>query len=479
MATPMREPRSLTQAVAGVAVWRLGVVLLTTVFAAPLLAQEGSTSWRVPVEGKAIAATASPTQVIYTNLAGQPNAQVPGLPPGTLFAPGSSTFDTPFGSPNGHWILTALTNLLTNQDEVVIVDGLVLAQEGTPTGVPGSSANIGVIDTRVFINDAGDWGYATDTDAPTNSDEMIIRVRAGVPEWAALEGQPAPGIPGASLGPNLKTPVITASGFVGYNVDQMQNVPAGQDDALLFGGAVLSRSGVSIPTGQIGAETMENFDADDFWMSADGSFWLTQGDLNGPTTSDDVVLVRHAVVVQEGAVLPASGFADPVDINGIEGVHMTANARWYVRGTNAVSNVDWIYSNGAVLTKLGDAVAGLPSEVWSDIEYAPCFFMNVGDARGNYVIGGVSNGPTASNGMLVLNQTHVVARESDPIDLDGNGLFDDGAFFHTFANDHGMLADSGLFYFVANIKNGAGAVLGQGFFVAATPLVNLFANGFE
>jgi hypothetical protein len=46
--------------------------------------------------------------------------------PGVNFDPGTSTthFDRPFGSPNGNWILTALTDIVaTTMDEIVLVNG--------------------------------------------------------------------------------------------------------------------------------------------------------------------------------------------------------------------------------------------------------------------------------------------------------------------------------------------------------------------
>jgi len=274
--------------------------------------------------------------------------------------------------------------------------------------------------------------------------------------------------------------VITASGLTGYSADQIQNVPVGQDDALVLGGVALSQSGVTIPTAQIGTESMENFDIDDFWMASDGVYWMAQGDLSGATATDGVVIVRNAVVVQEGAILPGSGFAEAVNLNGIVGTHMTASGRWFVRGNNAVTTDDWVYSNGTVLAKLGDFVAGAAGETWSDSEFGPCFFLHVGDSQGNYVIGGVSDGPSVSNGQLVLNKSFVIAREGDPIDLDGDGQFDDDAYFSFFGNDDGVLTDGGDFYFTANFKNAVGTALGQGFFVVATPLVDpLFSNGFE
>lgn len=417
--------------------------------------------------------------VIFTSLAGTPSAQVPGLP-GTEFGPGAAAFDRPFASPNGNVVLSADTNLATTEDEVVLLNDAVVAREGTPTGVAGSADLVGLIDSRLAVNDAGDFAYATNTDAVTTADEVIVKVSAGTATYAAREGDAIPGLVGGFWGLNLNSTVLASDGRVGLVGTSITGVPVDQNDVLVLDAVILSQSGFTQPGNQLGTEFWENFDLDDFWISADGSRWLAQGDLTGAVASDDVVVVDGSVVVQEGVPLAGTGFAEPVDLNGIVGVSMAPGGRWFVRGNNATTEVDWVYSNGAVLATLGDPVAGDPAETWTDAEFGDCFFLHVGDSAGNYVIGGVSNGPTSSNGVLVLNGDEVIAREGDPIDVDGNGFFDDDAFFNTFGNDDGALTDEGLFYFVATIRDGTGTQTGQGYFVAATVLTErIFADGFE
>lgn len=417
--------------------------------------------------------------VIFTNLPGTASAQVPGLP-GAEFGPGGAGFDRPFASRNGNVVLTADTTLATTEDEVVLLNDVVVAREGTATGVAGSTDLVGLIDTRVAVNDAGEFVYATNTDADIASDEVVVKVGAGTATYAAREGGAIPGLPGGLWGASLNGSVLASDGRVGLAGTTITGVPADQNDVLVLDAVILAQSGVTQPGNQLGAEFWENFTMDAFWLSAEGGRWLAQGDLTGATTTDGVVVVDAAVVVQEGVPLAGTAFAEPVDLSGIVGTGLAPGGRWFVRGNNDVTEIDWVYSNGAVLATLGQPVAGDPAETWTDVEFADCFFMHVGDGLGNYVIGGVSNAPTASNGVLVLNGDEVIAREGDPIDIDGNGVFDDDAFFNTFGNDDGALTDEGLFYFVATIRNAAGTQTGQGFFVAATVLTErIFADGFE
>ena len=416
-----------------------------------------------PQPGRRPVGAPFPTRVVFTNIVGQPTADVPGLP-GAHFQPGtgSTHFDRVFGSKEGQWILSALTDRPTTQDEIILVNETFKIAEGDVA--PWAPAEtVGLIDTRLFINDAGEWVFATNSSA-TVADEYVVKVVGTTYTAAAREGDPVPGITGATWGATLETPVIASTGTVGFSSDTLLGVPTTEDEVLVLGPTILGREGITVPTGQLGAEFWENFDLDDYWISADGAHWLAQGDLTGATATDGVVVVDGGVVVQEGVVLPGSGFPEPVDLTGIVGVHMDAAGNWLVRGNNDLTEQDWVYRNGAVVAQRGGPIHAGATELWSDTEFADCFFLNVGNSRGDFVIGGVSDGPTATNGLLVLNATRVIVREGDPVDLNGNGLPDDDAFFNTFGNDDAHLTRTGLLYIVATMRNGAGTVLGQGVF---------------
>ena len=400
---------------------------------------------------------------IYSNIPGHPTAAVPGLP-GVEFDPGTGTthFDRVFGSPNGNWILTALNNSATTaNDEMVLVNNVVRAREGF--ALPGSTEVAGAIDTVIDINDAGQFVFATNTDAATTMDDVIVMIDAAdVTSTPVREGSAFAGVPGASWAATLDTPSIAADGTVALR-GNMTGVPTTQDFVIAYGNTALGQEGVTSPTGT--TETWQVFDLSDFFISADGTSWLAQGDLSGDTNTDDVVVVNNTIVVQEGSVLPGTTFPDPVDLNGIVGVFMSPNGDWFVRGNNDVTLDDWVYSNNGLLAAVGQPIFIGATELYDDATFAAGFFLHTGNGNGDYVIGGVTDAADVSaNAVLVLNGETVIARENDPIDLDGNGIFDDDTHIHTFGNDDGYLSDAGIFYFVANIRNGAGTVTGQGFF---------------
>src|SRR6185295_8558495 len=64
------------------------------------------------------------------------------------------------------------------------------------------------------------------------------------------------------------------------------------------------------------------------------------------------------------------------------------------------------------------------------------FFDQRADAGGHFVIGGYTNsGDTFTNSVLVYDNLQGIARENDPVDLDGNGIFDDGVYIRSFDTD--------------------------------------------
>jgi hypothetical protein len=408
-----------------------------------------------------------PTRIVFTNIAGHPTAQVPGLP-GVEFQPGNVTtaFDRPFGGADGgNWIMVAQTNQAATQNEIVLRNETTVLHEGDPA--PWAPAEtIGTIETRVSINDAGDWVFATNTEGgPTTSDEAVVRVIGGaggtfVP--VAIEGQPVTGLPTATWGATLESVTITPGGDIALVADGLGGTPAGQNEILWLASGPLGTTGVLSPTGQLGTETWENFGADgSFWVAPNGT-WMVQGDLSGPTATDGIVAVMNDVKVQEGVVLAGSGFATPVLTIG--GSHLDHANHWLVRGSNATSALDWVYRDGVVVAATDTPIHTGATELWDDTDFAACFFLQVGNARGDFVIGGVTNAPAETNGVLVLNNERVIVREGDPIDLNGNGLPDDDLFFNTFGNDDGQLSRTGFFRFTATMRNAAGTVVGQGAF---------------
>ena len=403
-------------------------------------------------------------RALLSNVAGAPTSWVPGLA-GVAFQPGTGIthFDRVYAHPTGHWVMTALADLPSGSDECLIFNGQLAIQEGAAAPWTGGAENCGTIDQRCAVNAAGDIAFATNSSGSTNDDYIATRIN-GVWGYAAREGDLVPGLPGATLDDAIDSAVLLDDGRAGYAADGIDGVASsGLDDVLVLGSHVLMQEGVSFPGAQAGPQAaIENFDLGDYWASGDGSTWVVQGDLDGATGRDDVVIVGGSVVLQEGQPIPGATFSEPIDNAGIFGVSMSAAGDWFARGDLDGSNRDWVVQNGAVIA-LGDTpVVPGSTELWDDTLFARGFFGHAGNGFGSHVVGGTTDHVDPSlDAVLVLDGSLVVARESDPVDLDGNGVLDDGVFIDAFGDDDLALLDDYRVLAVITLKDSSGARIGQ------------------
>lgn len=424
--------------------------------------------------GTATLASAQTVRVIYSEIAGDPTALVPAgadVPAGTAF----DGFDRPYRSPDGRrWIISASSDLTTSEDEIIIVGaglaGDTVVREGTAFGSPMVGLNTGVIDRNLSIENLGNYAFATNTDGPTTSDEFIVLFNGITWVPAAQEGLPVPGMPTEFFGTTLDSANILDDGLTAaYRAPSTTGtLGSGEDDFLIRGLGIVAQSGVSVPADQAGGavETWDVFDSQDFYVSADGATYIAQGDLTGATTGDDVAVVRDAVVVQEDSPLAGTSLVSPVET--ISEVAMDPGGSWFVRGDND-SQQDWVYRDGRVVALGGASIVTGSSEVYSDALFSASFFWMGGDDQGNYIVGGTTSNPDAeADAVLVRNGNTVILRQGDPVDLDGNGAYDDDVFVDIFNNDDGFLTDAGILYFTADLVDGAGLDLGSAYMALDT-----------
>ena len=428
----------------------------------------------------ALAIPAFPTQgavpeVLLTNIVGASRSEVPGLP-GTVFEPGTGTghFDRIYGHPAGHWILTAHADLPSGEDECLIADGELVLREGDVAPWAQGGERCGTLDRRCAINGRGDLVFATNTSASALDDYLPVRWAAGAWEVAAREGDPVPGLAHARLDDAIDSPVVLDDGRVGYAADGIDGVAStGEDEVLILGDELLLQEGVSVPQGQSmnGQHPLENLDLGDFWAALDGSSWLVLGDLEGPTGRDDVVLVDGRVVLQEGSAVPDSGFAEPIATNGIHGASMDGGGRWFARGSNAATGDDWVVSGSpaigsgagpALLCATGGPVVPGAMEHWDDSRLADGFVGVAGNRMGDVVVIGTTDQLQPEfDTVAVLNGSHVVAREGDGVDLDGDGWANDGLYIDSFGEEDLLLTDALDLLVVVTLRSASGAREGQ------------------
>ncbi|MBX3375712.1 MAG: hypothetical protein KF678_01760 [Phycisphaeraceae bacterium] len=430
---------------------------------------------------------------IFSNVAGASNNVVPTV--GGVFNPGvgsASAFDRAFVSPNGSlWILGALKDDPTDDKDIIIVGtgtsmagAVTVAVEDSPTTFD-PTRTYAILDQVMGINNAGQFCFTADLDGATTDDEVLVLFDGANFVPVIREGSPSP-IAGQNFGLTIDAAHILADGTVRYRAALS---PA--TTKFILGestGTVLSETDVSIPTGQLVApdQSVDLFSASRFTSSSSGASHIWHGDLNGPTTTDLVMVVNGGVVAQEGVPLPG-GIYPGVNLvtlyadNGSQVMSPNGN-HWAFRATMA-DTIDVVVKNGALVAKTDDPITPGSTELWDDVVFSVTFFMNAVNDNGDMVIGGVTNNPDVNfDGVLVYHPNGgtpvVLAREGDPIDLDGNGSFDDDAFIDIFGNDDGVLTNDGKFYFVASIQNSLNVSTGNAFLVinVPTPPSGCYAN---
>jgi len=418
-------------------------------------------------------ATATITGV-FTTVATASNSVVPEI--GGLFD-SVSGIDRPFTSADGSkFIVSADTTNPTDVDNVLLIGDTstgsfaVRGREGDLHTAVGDEIEEFEIHYGVS-NDGARFAFSYNSAAAT-FDEVVARWNGTAYEDVAREGINGPTSPAGSLYGTLSGSVgMAGDGAVSFYALLSGTSGGTADDSggfIASGGSIAAQESITIPTNQGGGSifALKSIDTGStegkgFYTNGDQSSIFYTGAINAPTTSDVVVVLNNAVVIQEGFPVPASDFFSNVSTLNFGYLHSAGT--WLAYGSNADTQ-DWAVVNGAVVARTDAAITPSSAESWDDAAisdvFAQTFFLAVANNTGDTVVGGVTNEPdTFRNAVLVLNGTTVVARENDPVDLDNNGVFDDDAFIRTFRDDRAIMTATDV-WVVARLRNGAGFCTG-------------------
>ena len=493
----------------------LGLLAGALALGAPALAQDhdeaasrarrsSSATPRRPAVQRSTSFPGALLEIVYLNSPGHPTNLVPGL--GVPFDPGGSSieaFRRPYFSSDGaHWAIEADADLPSATDNVYIVDGTLFLQEGKQAPWAPAGELVGFLDDQIAINTSGAIVITNGTDgsAPTSADDYVVSFGpTGLPTVLAKEGQLAdsvvPALAGVRWDDSLDNALLTDAGLAGWGADGIDGTAGGlaDDEVCVLGSLVVAREG-DVPAGQMGGSVgaWENFDLDEYFVSPDGTTILILGDTDA-VADDDVLVLNGTVVLQENRTIPGGPFNEPIDTAGIVKSHLDEANVWWARGNNDITEQDWVVRNGVVIamSNANQEIVPGTGEHWDDADYAPCFFAFDGNSAGAYVLGGVTDATATSNGVLVFDDgagnRHVLCREGDPIDYDGDGLFDDDRFFNTFGDDDVALLENGAIWFVATIEDSTGSAVDQGLFrlvpkwsrygLSASPVNSMLLDG--
>ena len=411
-------------------------------------------------------------EVIYSEAPGHPTAVVPGARDlnGDLVTTEFKALEVLSVSPDGSdWILKARNWLGSDLETMLMrgsgVCGKVLAQEGQPVhdGEPNEVYDF-FGSSPPHYNELNQFVYtarARGGDSTTKqkgifydgTDFFIVRAESD----PALGLADDPGNPTGDelFGNSFGSFHLLNNGVIGSQDSTIQNIHSSYRPAIFYDATAFKQSNVST----IGPSIWDSQDSNKFWTTPDGTRWIAQGDDIQVTTVDDILVVDDVVVLREGSVIP--GYA--ITVAAVFQTKLLPNGDWFSRGDDPGDN-DWAVRSGTLIAATGDPITTGSGEHWADV-----FYSFTGNTVGDWVIAGnTDNGDIQTDSVIVLNGTDVVVREGDPVDLDGNGSFDDDAYIGrgvatstAFHADDIFLTDDLMLYFFASLRNAAGEDLGE------------------
>ncbi|MCC5786658.1 MAG: hypothetical protein JJU33_08160 [Phycisphaerales bacterium] len=418
-------------------------------------------------------------EVIY---AGDPESGKAAVPdrPDLVFRAPLASFQRLAGSSNGaNWAFKAFADK-TDGSETGI-DILV-----TGSGVNGQTF-IAEDDSADFLPNFTGWDFF-DSDIGVANDGRVYfgyRAQGGTVTNANNEGlavyNPTTNeftdlVNGADIAPGA----MISSGNGNFGNSLRVTAVTGNDNAIVYAGNLsvgfnLNR-GVwlgfplsSQPILQIGTEVGPN----DFLrtiraignssaLSADGTAWAHLGAIRfGEHPGDPAFQPRDVVYVTGNIEIEAGDLIGGQPVDALNAVSMSDNGTWFVIGR--FENGDSFASQGTnLILRSGDTVpGGATGEVVDTISVIKGY--DNGDRL--WILN--TTGPDGDSRVVVLNDT-VLARQGDPVDLNGNGQFDNDTFIRAFNTNNLFLGADDFVYAIINIEAGDGSNRGNAFVRMAT-----------
>ncbi|MGD8454295.1 MAG: hypothetical protein PVJ57_20985 [Phycisphaerae bacterium] len=422
-----------------------------------------------------LVATAGPIEVLYTEIPGHATAVVPGALDENgqpVYAEFTALENLALRPDGGEWVLKGRCNLGSSLDTLLLLGsgtaGTMFAQDGQPIqgGLPGEMYDFFDSPVPAAWDDFGNMAYSCRARGGDSSVFEKIIVFDGMTQTIVIQmGDPALGLIDRSPNPSgdelfgnsINSVHLFNDGTVGFVNTPIQNCHSFRYPAFFHGNTSFRQSGVS----QIGNSIWDSFDYDDCGGTADGLHWFAKGDTEDPDTSiDNILAVDDAIALQEGSPVAGSSMT----MAAVFFTRMLSDGSWYCRGDDP-NDDDWAVCNGVLLAMTGDPISD--TENWGN-----SFGAFTGNHLGDWLLAGNTDNPdTDRDYVLVFNRSKVLVREGDPIDVDGNGEFDDDAFIRSIQPNDVHLTDDLKVYFLVTLRDGEGTNLGDAFLRMQAPML--------
>lgn len=401
-------------------------------------------------------------EVIFSEVPGSPTAIVPGamdLTGQPVTAEFLSMLDLAPSPTGDQWILHGSTQQGPDLANVLLLGsgavGSVFAQEGQPVHGGVSPEVYEFFDGVAGFDSAGNFAYgARARDGNPDFKEKVIVFDGLTFTVVIQESDPALGLQDSTgpagdetFGNSLNSIHLLDNGDVGFVAVTINNVSSANRPAIFYGNLGFAQSGFT----PIGGDTWDGFDSNEFQTTPDGAHWFAMGDTFNST---DVLAVDGVIEISAGAPVPGTAEAAAAIFH----TKMLTDGTWIARGDFA-DDTDWVVLDGTLLLRTGDPITAGNPELWGDA-IGVALVSSSGDS---FIAGNTSSLDPDADTVLVRNGDTILVREGDPVDLDGNGAFDDDTFLRSFTPNDSFVGSDGALYFLATLRNAIGANLGDTF----------------
>ncbi|MBI4879418.1 MAG: hypothetical protein HY812_07120 [Planctomycetes bacterium] len=418
--------------------------------------------------GQAAFAAGGKLDVIHTEIPGHPTAVVPGC----LDAAGNpvtayftALADLNINNDGSEWVVKGYYSLVSTTDSIMVkgsgLAGTTFCQEDQPFlgGVAGEKYDFFDTLNPVSWDDAGNIGFsARAKGGATSIDEKVVYFDGTTHTVPFAESSPLFGVTDIpanpsgdeTFGSSIASVQLRNDGTIWVGNTPINNCSSFRYPGIFINQTVFRHCGFST----IGVEVWDDLPYADSGCSPDGAHWFAEGDTENPNTAIDKILaVDDAIVLQEGS--PVAG--STMTMTDIFNTFMISNGDWFSRGDDPSDN-DWAVRNSVLIAKTGDPITTGSAELWG-----ASFYTFTGNKVGDWVIAGSTNQTDVNLDSVVVVSDQLVMRESDPVDLDGNGLFDDDTYIRSFIANAIRMTDDRVLYMLVTLKNLAGTSLGDAF----------------
>lgn len=440
-----------------------------------------------------LSAAAAPMDLIYWKKPGHPKAAIPGTvdtngnPEATEWRGIEDLAVSPDGS---RWVIKARSTAATDHDTGYVfgteLSGSVLVAGGqtmfeglaAPTSSGGTSGFIDFVPSGFGrFDDNNKLVFAlrartTLAGSTATTDAMRVFTWDGTTFALAFkQGDIYTGLTDTTtsgdetVGNSAGSFHLLNDGRVGSQDSTIGNISSTRRPAIFYNRNSFHQTGITSVSGFGGgpAVVWATLSANGFYSTPSGTSWWATGTAGSPAVG--ILAVNGAVVIQENSPVGTSGLNN----GSVLQVYMASSGQWIARGRDNSSTAstapDWVVKNGTYLAKTGDPIFPGSTELWGDTFYAVAI-----NSSGKYIIAGRTNNANAGlDDVIVYNGTTVILREGDPVDVDGNGMFDDNTFIGRGTNTNAAftastnnaqiawwLTNDNMLWGLPNLRDGSG-----------------------